>query len=190
MKTRREWIQRTFKEGPGLSVEEMNLLQLNTGLSRATLQVCINRGLSTAESISEFLNPRLDQLASPNLLKDMSVAVERCVLARSQQQKIRIYGDYDVDGTTGGALLFLVLKEFGFQVSVEQPDRFKDGYGLNIRAVEEPPREEGDDPGDARQSARHLAVRRRTDGERQAELHHQGARQGLRSAGASHRHVA
>lgn len=112
-------------------------LHPETGLSELTLRVCVGRGLSTAQEIKNFLNPKLDALTSPLKIRDMSVAIERLASARAQGEKIRIYGDYDVDGTSGAALLSWILRDFGFTFDARQPDRFKDGYGLNVGAVQE-----------------------------------------------------
>ncbi|MBC7691729.1 MAG: single-stranded-DNA-specific exonuclease RecJ [Methylotenera sp.] len=113
-------------------------LQSETGLTPTALRVCIARGLRTASEIQEFLTPRLDSLKDPFCLMDMRPAVERLILARERGEFVRIYGDYDVDGTTGAALLSWIFKDCGvFQFDARQPDRFKDGYGLAPKAVEE-----------------------------------------------------
>src|SRR4051812_23766214 len=79
-------------------------LQQATGLSALTLRVCIARGLETAESIQDFLFPRFEKLQNPLAIRDMDKAIDRLVAVKNLRQKIRIYGDYDVDGTTGAAL--------------------------------------------------------------------------------------
>lgn len=99
------------------------------------------RGLNTPEEIKNYLDPRLDRLPSPWTLKDMEEAVDLCLNAHGAAEEgepapIRIFGDYDVDGTTGAALLTWFFREFGIRTTVEQPDRFRDGYGLNVAAVE------------------------------------------------------
>src|SRR6185369_7480186 len=95
------------------------------------------RGLNSAQAIQDFLYPRFESLTHPMKIHDMDRAVERLSQARAAREKIRVFGDYDVDGTAGAALLSWVLREFGFEHDVRQPDRFKDGYGLNVKAVEE-----------------------------------------------------
>ncbi len=121
---------------------KLSELQQATGLSRIALRVCLARGLETPEAIHSFLNPTFDQLCSPLSIRDLDRATERLSRARARPgqpgEKIRIYGDYDVDGTTGTALLSWVFSDFqGFDFDARQPDRFKDGYGLNVKAVEE-----------------------------------------------------
>jgi len=102
-----------------------------------TLRVCVGRGLETPLAIRQFLEPRLDSLTSPLKIRDMDRAVHRLSQARARQELVWVFGDYDVDGTTGAALLAWILREYGFRFEVRQPDRFKDGYGLNVKAVEE-----------------------------------------------------
>ncbi len=102
-----------------------------------TLRVCMTRGLDSASAIQEYLNPKLDRLKNPDTIRDMAPAVDRLVRARQEREFVRVFGDYDVDGTTGVALLSWMLREFGFRFDAQQPDRFKDGYGLNVAAVEE-----------------------------------------------------
>ncbi len=133
----REWIPR---DGHFLSEEGKLLaenLRASTGLSDLTIRLCISRGLTSPEEIQEFLNPRLERLKDPLTIKDMDRAVERLVMAREDGEPVRIFGDYDVDGTTGAALLSWFFRESGFVFEATQPDRFKDGYGLGVAAVEE-----------------------------------------------------
>jgi single-stranded-DNA-specific exonuclease len=108
-----------------------------TGLSPVTLRLCSARGLFTGDAIREYLSPRLEHLKEPGLIRDMDRAVARIAQAREQHEKVRIYGDYDVDGTTGTALLSWFFRDCGLVFDARQPDRFKDGYGLNVSAVED-----------------------------------------------------
>lgn len=95
------------------------------------------RGLSDAARRADFLSPRYDKTHDPFLLPDMQVAVERLVAAHQKQERITIYGDYDIDGLTATAVLLDALESFGFtQVSAFIPNRFVEGYGLTVEAVE------------------------------------------------------
>jgi single-stranded-DNA-specific exonuclease len=129
----REWKLRS-ELGDDVHIER---LAAETGLSPITLKVCVSRGLVSGEDIREFLQPRFESLTRPTKIRDMDRAVDRLSEARASGELVRIFGDYDVDGTTGAALLSWVLGDFGFNRDVRQPDRFKDGYGLNVRAVDE-----------------------------------------------------
>jgi single-stranded-DNA-specific exonuclease len=134
----RHWKLRTNVSQNEAEIQELiSDLQKETGLSPITLRVCILRGLTTIQAIQEYLSPRFENLTSPWVIRDMDRAIERLSKARQTQERIRIFGDYDVDGTTGAALLTWVFRDFGFSADARQPDRFKDGYGLNVRAVED-----------------------------------------------------
>ena len=94
------------------------------------------RGI-TPENRAVFLSPDYDKRHDPFLLPDMAKAVERLVQAHDKQEKITIYGDYDIDGLTATTLLLDALKSFGFKhVSAFIPNRFVEGYGLTVDAVE------------------------------------------------------
>lgn len=132
----REWKLRSpgSLEGQGTRLSE---LASETGLSPITLRVCLARGLETGEQIQQFLNPRFESLTHPHRIRDMDRATARLARARADREKVLVFGDYDVDGTTGAALLSWVFRDFEISCEVRQPDRFKDGYGLNLKAVEE-----------------------------------------------------
>lgn len=134
----REWKLRNPECPDVHESADLSRLQRETGLSPMTLRVCLMRGLDNAQTIQEFLSPKLELLKDPFSIRDMDKAVARLVLARDRQERIRVYGDYDVDGTTGAALFNWIFRDFGYrQFDVKQPDRFKDGYGLGPKAVEE-----------------------------------------------------
>ncbi len=133
-----EWI---FSESPeGGSPEEAALfLSKSTGLGRLAATVCVNRGIATPEAVKSFLNPRLDSLTHPFKIRDMERAAREILESQvlDQPRNLRVFTDYDVDGTTGAALLTWFFRDLGFRFDVVQPDRFRDGYGLQVRAVED-----------------------------------------------------
>lgn len=108
---------------------------LQAGLSPVLIEILRNRGYSTAKDITEYLKPSLFDLPSPFLFKDMDQVVKRLLVARTGEEKILVYGDYDADGVTGTALLYKVLKNFGFEVIVHIPSR-DEGYGLHPEIIE------------------------------------------------------
>ncbi len=120
------------KQNPRL-VEKLSKSQ---GIHRLTAQVLINRGITNEVEAEQFLNSSLFDLPSPYLLKDMDKAVGRIRQALEQTERIAIYGDYDVDGITSTAILYLFLKNIGADVIYYNPDRLKEGYGVNIGAVQ------------------------------------------------------
>ena len=100
-------------------------------------EILKKRGLDTPEKRESFLNPSYDARHDPFLLPDMDKAVERLVKARKNQEKITIYGDYDIDGLTATTILLDALASFGFEhVDAFIPNRFVEGYGLTVDAVE------------------------------------------------------
>ena len=88
------------------------------------------------DAVKKFLEPNLKYLPDPFLLPDMDRATERVVEAICNQEAIAIYGDYDVDGTVGAALLRRFFRMLGVEPIVYQPDRAREGYGLNLGAIE------------------------------------------------------
>ncbi len=105
-------------------------------VSELLAQCLVNRGLSELSSIRRFLEPRLKNLADPFLLPNMARAVEVLLEARERQQRIVIFGDYDVDGVTSTTLLFEVLSRLGWVVDYYLPNRMDEGYGLSQDGVE------------------------------------------------------
>ena len=100
-------------------------------------KILVGRGLKTAAQREAFLNPSYDAKHDPFLLPDMDKAIKRLVQARANQESITIYGDYDIDGLTATALLLDAFGQFGFkQVDAFIPNRFVEGYGLTVDAIE------------------------------------------------------
>ncbi len=99
-------------------------------------QLLINRGVTDPQSGSAFLRPKLTDLISPELLPGVRDAAQRIKQAVTQKQKITIYGDYDVDGITGVAILWQILTLLGANVDYYIPHRIDEGYGLKVDAVE------------------------------------------------------
>ncbi|HET6746494.1 MAG TPA: single-stranded-DNA-specific exonuclease RecJ [Candidatus Saccharimonadales bacterium] len=99
-------------------------------------QILKARGLDE-ESASIFLSPKYEAMHDPFLLPDMQAAVDRLVEARERQDSIMIYGDYDIDGLTATTVLLDAFQSFGFKnVEAFIPNRFVEGYGLTVEAVE------------------------------------------------------
>lgn len=96
----------------------------------------IARGINNAADAAKFLNPSLDQLYNPSLLKGMDRAVERIYQAVARNEKILVWGDYDVDGTTGTVVLRKALELIEAQTGFHVPHRFTEGYGINQPELE------------------------------------------------------
>lgn len=111
-------------------------LASDLGVSTIVASLLIARGYDNKQSANAFLNPSLDQLHDPALMLGMSAAVERLLFAIDNQQPILIYGDYDVDGTTGTAVLLRALNMLGATTGFHVPHRFTEGYGIRQEALE------------------------------------------------------
>ncbi len=115
--------------------------ELAAGLAREfsltlpVAQILIHRGLVESSAISLFLEPRLKSLRDPFLLAGMDTAVNRVLLALSRQEKIIVFGDYDVDGISSVALLLEILGKMGGKCGYYLPSRFTEGYGLKMESV-------------------------------------------------------
>ena len=121
-----------------LSHDDKAVLALSEAIN-VTLPVAralFSRGIQTFDEAKNFFRSSIEHLPSPFLLQDMRKAVERVCLAVNGHEKIMLYGDYDVDGTTGTALLFLFLKELGAEVSYYINDRFAEGYGVSTEGID------------------------------------------------------
>ena len=119
------------KENPKLREKITKTL----GISPLTAQVLINRGVENEAEAELFIKSSLFDLPSPYLLKGMDKAVERLKSAIEKKEKIAIYGDYDVDGVTATALLYTFLANLGASVTYYNPDRIKEGYGVNTESI-------------------------------------------------------
>ncbi len=115
---------------------KVNALADELNVAPIVAALLIARGYGDGESAYQFLNPSTDQLHEPFRLKGMKEAVERILRAIELKEKILIWGDYDVDGTTGTALLRKTLSMLGAETGFHVPHRFTEGYGLNIPALE------------------------------------------------------
>jgi single-stranded-DNA-specific exonuclease len=118
-----------------LDFEASRVLTQHLGLSPLAARILSNRGIRTHEEAERFMKPSLSHLHSPFLMKDMDRAVHRVTKAIDAQEKILIYGDYDVDGVTSTAVLVSFLQELGADPHYYIPHRITEGYGLNLDAV-------------------------------------------------------
>jgi len=105
-------------------------------LSTLAAKVLVHRGLSEPAAARRFLNPAFEDLHDPLALRDMAAAVERLARAIRNRERILIYGDYDVDGTTSVVLLTKAIELAGGAASYHVPHRLKDGYGMRSEVVE------------------------------------------------------
>ena len=111
-------------------------LARETVLTPLQAQLLINRGISDGESVRSFMRPQLADMADPMMMKGMDEAIATILKSIENKEKITIYGDYDADGLTATALLSNFLSNIDIPVSCYIPNRLKEGYGLNMKAIE------------------------------------------------------
>ena len=116
--------------------ETVAQLSTELGIDGVLAELLVQRGVTTFEEARSFFRPRLEDLHDPFLMTDMDKAVERLHKAITQGEKILVYGDYDVDGTTAVAQVYSFIKMFSQNVSFYIPDRYDEGYGLSYKALD------------------------------------------------------
>ncbi|MDB9724897.1 single-stranded-DNA-specific exonuclease RecJ [Salibacteraceae bacterium] len=115
----------------------LELLRSSLGVSEFIARLLIQRGVTTFDQAKEFFRPSLGDLHDPFLMKDMDKAVGRIQTALEEGQKILIYGDYDVDGTTSVALMVTFFNHFYTEnIDYYIPDRYTEGYGVSFQGVD------------------------------------------------------
>jgi len=121
------------KQGDQNDIKHLSV-ELNVNMVIARLLV--QRGITTFNEAKSFFRPRLSDLYNPFLMKDMEKAVARLETAIAKQEKVLIYGDYDVDGTTSVALMYTFLKSRIDQIEYYIPDRYDEGYGISYKSID------------------------------------------------------
>ena len=127
------WDYKTLTEQ---QTEIQKRLAEELGISPILSQLLVERDILTYEDARSFFRPDLSDLHDPFLMMDMQRAVDRLTLAMKRNEKILIYGDYDVDGTTSVALVYKFLKQFYSNVDFYIPDRYNEGYGISVLGID------------------------------------------------------
>jgi single-stranded-DNA-specific exonuclease len=128
-----KWI---FRELSAHEIDTQHKLTEELSISPILAKLLIERDIVTFEDARDFFRPELSNLHDPFLMKDMDKAVERLTLAMQRNQKILIYGDYDVDGTTSVALVYKFLNQVYSNIAYYIPDRYAEGYGISIQGID------------------------------------------------------
>jgi single-stranded-DNA-specific exonuclease len=105
-------------------------------IDRTLSELLVQRGITSLEEAKAFFRPSLSELHDPFLMKDMDVAIERIQQTIRENQKILVYGDYDVDGTTAVALVYTFLHKFYDKLDFYIPDRYDEGYGISFKGID------------------------------------------------------
>lgn len=116
--------------------EAARALAKDIGISPILCRLLQERGINTAAEAKRFFRPQLNELHDPFLMKDMDRAVERLNQAMGRKERILVYGDYDVDGTTAVTLVYKFLQQFYSNIDYYIPDRYNEGYGVSQKGVD------------------------------------------------------
>jgi len=116
--------------------ETVEALMKSLGVDRVIANLLVQRGVTSFESAKAFFRPSLDDLHDPFLMKDMTEAIDRLTTAMEKQERVLVYGDYDVDGTTSVALVYTYLKSHFDFIDYYIPDRYSEGYGVSIKGID------------------------------------------------------
>ena len=116
--------------------QKVQALQAELKVHSVLCKILVQRGIETFEQSREFFRPSLDDLHSPWLMKDMEKAVGRIVRAVQEIEKLLVFGDYDVDGTTAVASMFLFLQKIHHNLDFYIPHRYREGYGVSKAGID------------------------------------------------------
>ena len=116
--------------------EASRQLAQDLGISPILGRLLVERGITDVPSAKKFFRPQLPDLHDPFLMKDMDVAVGRLNKALGKKERILVYGDYDVDGTTAVSLVYKFIQEFYSNIDYYIPDRYEEGYGVSFKGVD------------------------------------------------------
>lgn len=127
----KRWVEREIE-----NLEAIAELQESLGIDRVLASLLVKRGITDYEKARIFFRPELNNLHDPYLMQDMAIAVSRINQAITSGEKILIYGDYDVDGTTSVALTFSFFKKLHSEIDFYIPDRYREGYGISTQGID------------------------------------------------------
>jgi len=128
-------VEKRWIYSPIPLTETIDDLRKALNINRYLATILVQRGIADFETAKKFFRPSLDHLYDPFLMKDMEKAVARLQKAISANEKILVYGDYDVDGTTSVALVYSYLRSFYSRCDFYIPDRYSEGYGVSEAGI-------------------------------------------------------
>ena len=117
-------------------LETVENLAASLGVDRIIATLLVERGVTTFEEARRFFRPGLDQIHDPFLMKGMRQAIDRINEAIKNKERIMVYGDYDVDGTSAVALVYSYFKELDYNIDFYIPDREREGYGISYQGID------------------------------------------------------
>ncbi len=116
--------------------DKKDALAKELNLDPVLAELLLNKGIETEEEARKFLYPRLEDLHDPFLLPDMDKAIRRIEKALGNKERILVYGDYDVDGTTAVALVYKFFRRITNNIDYYIPDRYDEGYGISFQGID------------------------------------------------------
>jgi single-stranded-DNA-specific exonuclease len=129
-------MNKRWKKRDAVADEDVRILMSELGIGRTLASLLVQREVNDLETAKRFFRPQLDDLHDPFLMKDMDLAATRLQDALESGERILVYGDYDVDGTTAVTLVFSFLKNLGASCEFYIPDRYEEGYGFSFKGVD------------------------------------------------------
>ncbi len=133
---RQEGMTKAWKIKENGHYEDIDRLAQELNIDPILATLLIQRGINTYQKAKAFFRPDLNDLYDPFLMNDMEKAVARLKTAIGSGEKILVYGDYDVDGTTSVAMMYSFLKKYHDRIDFYIPDRYSEGYGISLKAVD------------------------------------------------------
>lgn len=119
-----------------IHAEDISSLQTSLAVDETIAKLLSLRGIKSFDDAKTFFRPSLDMLHDPFLMKGMSAAIERIIKAIGTHEKVMIFGDYDVDGTTSVALVYSFFKKYIPEIRYYIPDRYAEGYGISFKSID------------------------------------------------------
>lgn len=119
-----------------MTVDAARSLEKDLGVSPIIAEMLVRRGITSFDEAKHFFRPNLTGLHDPFLMRDMDLAVQRIERAIQSQEKIMVYGDYDVDGTTAVAVTYSFFRKLHDKLDFYLPDRYKEGYGISKAGID------------------------------------------------------
>jgi len=129
-------MQKRWVLKPKNDIEKVKKLQSALGTRPIVAELLVNRSIESFEQSRAFFRPSLEDLHDPFLMKDMDKAIARIEKAIGNNEKILIYGDYDVDGTTAVAVVYSFFRAFHSRIEFYVPDRYAEGYGISTQGID------------------------------------------------------
>jgi len=129
-------MQKRWAEIPVHTPELIPELQASLQINEVLVKLLVLRGVHNYDEARDFFRPNIHHLHDPFLMKDMEQAIERIEQAIAQQEKILVFGDYDVDGTTAVALVYRFFSNYYTQLEYYIPDRYLEGYGISYKGID------------------------------------------------------